>query len=93
VDGPTNRRKGRELSVETLHALEDALQAHIASENEHAIVVSDWVLMLAGEYLEDSSRTFCRSLTNGRQPWHSTKGLVSILSDEFEVPRFDGDDD
>lgn len=77
------------MSADTLHNLEAALQAHIADESGETILVSGWVMYLTGEYLDDSSRTFYRSMTNGRQPWHSSKGLVSMLADEYESPDFD----
>ena len=81
--------------TDTLRALDEAIQAHIA-EVFPGHLTDAWVLVTHSNSLaaEDAGLHNYRMVSSADQPWHTDAGLVSaanhIVKDAWD---FDGDDD
>lgn len=82
------------MSDATLRAIDDAIQAHLADESDGHIATG-WVAYVAAESMSDGSKSFYQSLVHESQPYHSTLGLVQMLSQEYDYASIaiDRDDD
>ena len=80
------------MSAETLRAIDAAIHAHVADENDGQ-VAAGWVINVYSESLHDGS-SYYQSVVPETQPWHATNGLVRLLAAEYKYPPYaDGDDD
>ncbi|MDR6907483.1 hypothetical protein J2X63_003191 [Agromyces sp. 3263] len=81
------------MSTETLRAVEDAIQAHIADENQGNIAAG-WVAFVYSESMHTTTSSYYDSLVPESQPWHSTVGLVRMLAAEYQdLPLYGGVED
>ena len=66
------------MSDETKRAVQDAIAAHIASENEGEPLeyLTDWIFVAAAAIAEDCDRTSYWFLSNDGIPYHSQLGLL-----------------
>lgn len=68
------------MSAETRQAVEDALAAHMADENDGAYM-SGYLLMIAGVRADDPTITTYSSMVPRDQHVHSSIGLATMLAD------------
>jgi len=82
------------VSAETLRAIDDAIQAHLSDESR-GHVATGWVAYVAAESMSDATKSFYQSLVHESQPYHSTLGLVQMLTAEYDynAVTIDRDDD
>lgn len=77
------------MSDETRAAMEDAIRAHIADENDEPRVVTDWIALVAHEGADPGSTGYYYALRQGMAA-HQTTGLLAhflryIERDEYEM--------
>lgn len=81
--------------VDTLRALDEAIQRHIAECFPGALVDS-WALVTHSQDLSDSLSNY-RFVSNETQPYHIDSGLLTvgqkIIEDSWDRALLDEDDD
>ncbi|NED96460.1 hypothetical protein G1H11_14210 [Phytoactinopolyspora alkaliphila] len=78
------------MSAETARALEEALRAHVADEDDGSFVTG-WIIIAAAAMPEDGDATSYSYITPEMQPVHASMGLLAMAQRWFN--RCDNQED